>query len=144
MKELLDKIEGKPSVITLRSQSQYSAAEIWERLVNPEKVMLWNYASEEWHCPRATIDLRIGGEFHWEMAAKDGSMAFDFAGKYTGIEEAKRLAYALDDGRKVEIEIFETEAQAGCRVEERFEAEHENSLYFQRLGWQNILKNLVG
>lgn len=129
------------NVITLHEKSSHSAEEIWERLVVPEKVMTWNYASEDWHCPEARNDLEVGGEFHYEMAAKDGNVSFDYWGTYTEVEAPNRLSFVLGDGRKVGIDI--TEKPYGCLVEERFEAEKQNNLNLQRQGWKNILKNLT-
>lgn len=128
-------------VITLREKSLNRPEVIWEKLVTPQKVMSWNYASDDWHCPNAKNNLVIGGEFHYEMAAKDGSVSFDFWGTYTEIEAAKRLYFVLGDGRKVRIDIFEK--LYGCLIEERFEVEKQNDLNLQRQGWQNILKNLA-
>lgn len=128
-------------VITLREKSHNRPEVIWEKLVTPEKVMTWNFASDDWHCPTAKNNLAVGGEFHYEMAAKDGSVSFDFGGTYTEIEAAKKLYFVLGDGRKVWIDIFEK--PYGCLIEERFEAEQQNNLHLQRQGWQNILKNLA-
>ncbi|MGH2317808.1 SRPBCC domain-containing protein [Planococcus sp. SE5232] len=128
-------------VITLREKSRNRPEVIWEKLVTPEKVMSWNYASDDWHCPNAENTLAIGGEFHYEMAAKDGSESFDFGGTYTEIEPGKKLYFVLGDGRNVRIDIFEK--PYGCLIEERFEAERQNDLHLQRQGWQSILKNLV-
>lgn len=131
----------KNKVITLREKSLNRPEVIWEKLVTPEKVMTWNYASDDWHCPNAKNNLVIGGEFHYEMAAKDGSASFDFWGTYTEIEAPNRLYFALGDGRTVRIDIFNK--PYGCLIEERFEAEQQNNLHLQRQGWQNILKNLA-
>jgi uncharacterized protein YndB with AHSA1/START domain len=132
---------SKPSVpITLEARSNHSPSSLWAKLTQPELVKTWNFASEDWYCPEAKNDLRIGGEFHYEMAAKDGSMSFDFWGTYTKIEENKRLEFTLGDGRKVSIELIEK--PYGSLVVERFEPEHENSTHLQRQGWQAILNNL--
>ena len=128
-------------VITLREKSRHDPEVIWEKLTTPEKVMTWNYASDDWHCPSAKNNLEVGGEFHYEMAAKDGSASFDFSGTYTEIEAFKRLYFVLGDGRPVRIDIFEK--PYGCLIEERFEAEQQNNLHTQRQGWQNILENLA-
>lgn len=128
-------------VLTLREKSRNRPEVIWEKLVTPEKVMSWNYASDDWHCPKAKNKLEIGGEFHYEMAAKDGSASFDFWGTYTEIETAQRLYFVLGDGRSVRIDIFEK--PYGCLIEERFEAEQQNNLHLQRQGWRNILVNLA-
>jgi uncharacterized protein YndB with AHSA1/START domain len=134
---------SKPSVpITLEVRSNHSPSSLWAKLTQPELVKTWNFASEDWHCPEAKNDLRDGGEFHYEMAAKDGSMSFDFWGTYTKIEENKRLEFTLGDGRKVSIELIEK--PYGSLVVERFEPEHENSTHLQRQGWQAILKNYAG
>lgn len=137
-------IETNPDfgkVITLREKSRHRPEVIWERLVTPEKVMTWNYASDDWHSPSAKNNLEVGGEFHYEMAAKDGGESFDFWGTYTKIVAPKKLSFVLGDGRTVRIDIFEK--PYGCLIEERFEAEQQNDLNLQRQGWQNILKNLA-
>lgn len=128
-------------VITLRERSSHSPFELWDRLINPEKVMTWNFASDDWHCPQAKNDLRVDGEFHYDMAAKDGSFSFDFWGIYSEIEPGVRLCFVLGDGRKVRIDLIEK--PYGTLLEERFEAEQHNNLHLQRTGWQNILRNLA-
>lgn len=142
MASLLEESEKIGKVITLREKSSRSTEDIWERLVVPEKVMTWNYASDDWNCPKASNNLIEGGEFHYEMAAKDGSMSFDFWGTYTLIEPKKKLYFELGDGRKVRIDIIEK--PYGCLIEERFEVEQLNNLDLQRKGWQSILRNLAG
>lgn len=137
----LETIAEVGKVITLCEKSLNRPEVIWEKLVTPEKVMSWNYASDDWYCPNAKNNVEIGGEFHYEMAAKDGSVSFDFWGTYTEIETAKRLYFVLGDGRTVHIDIFKK--PYGCLIEERFEAEQQNNLHLQRQGWQNILKNLA-
>jgi uncharacterized protein YndB with AHSA1/START domain len=141
IEERLSLWSSSPVFITLEARSKHSPATLWTKLTQPELVKTWNFASEDWHCPNAKNDLRVGGEFHYEMAAKDGSMSFDFWGTYTKIEENKRLEFTLGDGRKVSIELFEK--PHGTLVVERFEPEHENSHHLQRQGWQAILNNLV-
>ena len=73
------------------------------------------------------------------MEAKDGSMGFDFEGKYTQIEKHKVVKFDLDDQRKIEV-TFE-EVDQGILVSESFEAEDENSAKQQKQGWQCILDN---
>lgn len=140
IQELLVQNPSVGKVITLRQGSHRTVSEIWTRLTQPNQVMTWNFASDDWHCPSATLDLRIGGEFHFEMAARDGSMSFDYWGTFDVIEPNRSLHYTLGDGRKVAIDLFE--GNGGCLIEERFEADQEGSLNLQRRGWQNILKNL--
>jgi len=51
---------------------------VWDAYTRPEHIMNWNAASPDWHCPKAESDLREGGEFRSTMAARDGSMSFEF------------------------------------------------------------------
>ena len=141
MEERLKLLPDLNYCISLEAYSKKSPTELWVRLISPDQVKTWNFASPDWHCPRATNDLKVGGEFHYEMAAVDGSMSFDFWGTYTLIEANQRLAFTLGDGRKVTIEL--EEKPWGCLVVERFEPEIENSLHLQRLGWQAILNNFA-
>lgn len=141
MQRLIDTQAPLGKVITLREKSSLTPEEIWEKLVIPDKVMTWNFASEDWHCPKASNELKIGGEFHYEMASKEGNMSFDFWGSYTVIEPSKKLYFSLGDGRLVRIDL--KQKSYGTLIEERFEAETTSSLDLQRQGWQNILTNLA-
>jgi uncharacterized protein YndB with AHSA1/START domain len=51
--------------------------QVWDAYTTPEDIKQWNSASEDWHTPRATVDLREGGVFSSRMEAKDGSLGFD-------------------------------------------------------------------
>lgn len=113
--------------------------QVWAAWITPDDIKKWNFASDDWCCPDAKIDFTVGGKFNYRMEAKDGSMGFDFEGKFTSINANKGIEYALDDDRKVSITFFETEQ--GIRVVETFEAEDEFSAEQQRQGWQSILNN---
>ena len=54
----------------------------WDCWTLPEHITHWNFASDDWHCPFAENDLKVGGKFLYRMAAKDKSMSFDFEGIY--------------------------------------------------------------
>ena len=112
---------------------------VWESWTRPEHIVKWNNASEDWHTPQATIDLRVGGKFCSRMEAKDGSMGFDFEGVYDVVQPLKKIAYTMADGRKVFIQFEEKES--GIRVIESFDPENTNSLELQRAGWQAIMDN---
>jgi uncharacterized protein YndB with AHSA1/START domain len=114
-------------------------AQAWDALTNPESVRQWNHASDDWHCPKASNDLREGGQFSYTMAAKDGSFSFDLEGSFTLVEAPHTLHYQLADGRKVEVSLLET--AEGVLVSQRFEPEMENPEEIQRMGWQAILDN---
>lgn len=112
---------------------------VWNTWTNPEHIKKWNNPSPDWHTPKAENDLRKGGRFSSRMEAKDGSMGFDFGGTYDEVIPKKRIAYTLDDGRKVEISFENTDSD--IKIVETFEPENQNSTDMQRQGWQAILDN---
>ncbi len=112
---------------------------VWQAWITPEDIQKWNFATNEWCCPSAEIDLKVGGRFKYRMEAKDGSMGFDFEGSFTSISSNESLIYELNDKRFVTIKFSETED--GVQVTETFEAEDENSVEQQRQGWLCILEN---
>lgn len=111
--------------------------EVWEKWNNPEDIIEWYSANKDWHCPDARNDLRVGGNFNYVLAAKDGSMSFDFGGVYDEIIPQKKIAFTLGDGRKVTIDFIKT--NNGTKIQESFEAEKANPLKAQEMGWQAIL-----
>ncbi len=111
----------------------------WSAWTCPDDIVLWNFAIEEWCCPKATIELSKGKGFNYRMEAKDGSMGFDFTGTFTEIRPNEFLEYELEDGRKVSITF--QESSEGIKVVETFDAEDENSAEQQKQGWQCILNN---
>lgn len=127
--------------ITVEVWVAVSKEQAWQYWTLPEHVMRWNFASDDWCCPRALNDLQIGGVFNYRMEAKDGSVGFDFSGTYTEVEKEKSISYVMTgaDARAVSIEFEERDN--GCSVRETFEAENENSLELQKMGWQSILDN---
>lgn len=112
---------------------------VWNYWIRTNHITKWNFASNDWYCPKADNNLLVGGEFHYQMAAKDGSFSFDFWGTYTKIESEKLIEIILGDGRTMSVQ-FEKLAE-GTKVTESFEPEGENSLELQKMGWQSILDN---
>ena len=123
----------------LRVETQINASLeiVWDCFTNPIHVVNWNFASDDWHCPKATNDFVEGGEFHYIMAAKDASFEFDFWGTFQQIEEFKTLEITLGDGRKMSVN-FEAKHHV-TEVKEFFEPETQNSHELQLAGWQAIL-----
>jgi len=125
--------------ITIGTTIKASVDKTWNSFNSAEHIVHWNFASPDWHCPKASVDLTVGGKFCNTMASKDGSMAFDFEGSYTEIRPNEFLAFALGDGRIVTVSFRE---ENGVTIlEETFDAEDENTAEMQRQGWQNILNN---
>lgn len=134
-----EKMETANTVVSVEKTVKCPVEKVWRCWTNPEDIMKWNNASDEWHTPNAENDLRVGGSFVYRMEAKDGSFGFDFGGVYDTVEEYKHIVYSLGDGRKVQID-FTTEGDE-TRVVETFEVESTNSVELQRGGWQAILDN---
>lgn len=125
--------------ITVEATINAPMEKVWQCWNQPEHIMKWNFASDDWHCPAAEVHLKVGGTFKIAMAAKDNSAGFDFEGKYTTVEPHKLIEYVMDDGRKVTI-TFEQMGTA-VKVSETFDAENVYSGEQQRAGWQAILDN---
>ena len=125
--------------ITVEAIIEAPIETVWNFWTKPEHVMHWNFASKDWHCPKATSDFNIGGEFHYSMAAKDGSVAFDFCGTFTKIIDQSFIEIYLEDGRELNIQ-FESEGSS-TKIIETFEPEEVNSMELQKQGWQAILDN---
>ena len=125
--------------ITVSTTINAPLSTVWEKWTSPAHIQNWNFASPDWHCPKASTDLQVGGEFHYEMAAKDGSMSFDFWGTYLEINPEQSLHIFIGDGRNMQV-TFET-TEAGTKVTEHFEPENQNPEDMQQAGWQMILDN---
>jgi uncharacterized protein YndB with AHSA1/START domain len=124
--------------ITVEAIVHAPIAEVWHAWTTPSDITQWNFASDDWRCPSATVDLRVGGEFSSRMEAADGSMGFDFAGTYTTVEPLRLIEAAFGD-RVMTVE-FE-ESGDGVIVRETFDAESTHPVEMQRAGWQAILDN---
>lgn len=126
-------------MITVETTINATIATVWNAWTKPEHITNWNFASDDWHCPKAENDLRKDGKFSYTMAAKDGSFSFDFCGTHTNIEEKKSISSIMADGRKMKV-TFEQE-NGGVKITEEFEPENENPVDLQKSGWQAILNN---
>ena len=126
-------------LITVKATVNAPLSQVWEKWTNAHHVSKWNFASPDWHCPSAENNLVEGGEFHYLMAAKDGSFQFDFWGTYQKITIEKSLDITIGDGRKMFVSFEKSGDQT--ILEERFEPENENSEELQQAGWQAILDN---
>ena len=127
--------------ITVETIVKASVPQVWQAWNNPDDIVRWNAASDDWHTTRSTVDLREGGAFSARMEARDGSMGFDFAGTYTRVEPQRLIEYVMDDQRAVTVEF--SEEAGGVRVRETFDAENTFSADQQRQGWQAILDNFA-
>lgn len=116
-----------------------SLSNTWNAYTEPQHIVNWNFASDDWHCPKAENDLKVGGTYYARMEAKDGSFGFDFKAIYNLVNPQQKLSYTLEDGRKVTT-LFEPMDHA-IKVTTTFEAENQNPIDMQKAGWQAILNN---
>src|ERR1043165_1172521 len=120
--------------ITVETAIKAPVEKVWKYWTEPNHIMNWCNASDDWHAPYAENDLRVGGKFKTTMAAKDGSSSFDFEGVYTNVQLNKAIDYTIGDGRKVSITFSSTGDQT--KVMETFDPESQNSIEMQREGWK--------
>jgi uncharacterized protein YndB with AHSA1/START domain len=126
--------------ITVQAVISAPVEQVWKFYTEPEHVMKWNNASNDWHTTRAENDLKVGGKFLYRMEAKDGSSGFDFDGTYEQVKTNELIVYSITDGRKVEV-MFTKDNDTRTKISTTFEAESTNPIEMQRDGWQAILNN---
>jgi uncharacterized protein YndB with AHSA1/START domain len=123
--------------ITVEASVKGDLAKVWDSWTNPEHIVNWNFAGDDWHCPKATNDPRTGGKFSSTMASRDGAMGFDFEGVYDEVIDKEKIAYSLADGREVSIHF--QEVGDTVKVTEIFDPENQNPVEMQQQGWQMIM-----
>lgn len=132
-------MENSTNPITVETTVNAPIGKAWEVFTAPEHTVNWSFPSDDWHSPEAENDLRTGGKFRTKMAARDGSMSFDFEGVYDIVEPNKKFEYTMADGRTVKV-LF-TDLGSSVKVTEIFDPENVNPLEMQKGGWQAILDN---
>ena len=125
--------------ITIEAMISAGIRKVWDCYILPEHITNWNFASDDWHCPKAENDVQVGGKYIARMEAKDGSFGFDFEAFYDEIIDYKKVSYTMTDGRRA-ITNFENQ-NGKTKVITTFDAEKENPVEMQRTGWQAILNN---
>lgn len=125
--------------ITIESTVGVDKNKAWEYYTKPEHITKWNFASDDWHCPKAENDMRAGGKYVSRMEAKDGSWGFDFEAVYDEVLDNDSFVYTIADGRKVAVSFEGTGDETKVIV--IFEAEDQNPVEMQKGGWQAILDN---
>jgi uncharacterized protein YndB with AHSA1/START domain len=129
----------KTEKIKISSTIGSGIEKVWECWVLPEHITQWNFASDDWCCPKAENDLRVGGRYLARMEAKDGSFGFDFEAIYDDVELMKKISYVMSDGRR-SITTFESFGNE-VKLTTEFDPEDQNPIDMQRDGWQAILDN---
>jgi uncharacterized protein YndB with AHSA1/START domain len=130
---------GNQTTITAETTVMAPVEMVWKYWTDPQHIVMWNNASEDWHTPFAENDLRVGGKFLSRMEAKDGSTGFDFWGIYDEVRKEEFIAYTLGDERKVSVTFVGKGKDTA--IIETFEAEGTYPREMQKNGWQAILDN---
>ncbi len=130
-----------PQEITIEAMVAAPVDRAWAAFTTPADITQWNFASDDWCCPSAEVDLRVGGAYKARMEARDGSFGFDFEGLYEEVTPGRSLTLALGDGRKARTTF--APSGDGTRVTTVFDAETQHSIEMQRDGWQAILDNFA-
>ena len=126
-------------MITIQATVMVDAAKAWECYTLPEHITKWNFASDDWHCPAAFNELKVGGTYRVRMEAKDGSFGFDLEATYDSVEPGNSFTYTMSDGRPVHLVMHDKGSATEVTI--TFEAENQNPVELQRDGWQAILNN---
>lgn len=61
--------------ITIDATIDAPVERVWKAYSTPADITQWNFASDDWCCPSAEADLKVGGAYKARMEAKDGSSA---------------------------------------------------------------------
>ena len=112
---------------------------VWNSCTQPDHILKWNHASDDWHTVRVLNELKVGGKFFYRMEAKDGSFGFDFESNYELVNEKQELTYIMSDGRRATTIFHSKETET--KVTTTFDPENENPIELQKAGWQAILNN---
>lgn len=129
----------KSKKVTIAATVAADLREVWEYWTDPTHITNWNFASDDWQCPKAENDLRAGGTYRARMEAKDGSYGFDFEAIYDEVIPLKRITYTLTDGRQATTTFEHLDGKT--KVTTTFDPETENPVAMQQAGWQAILDN---
>ena len=111
---------------------------VWDLYTKPEHITKWNFAADDWHCPTAVNDMKVGGTYKARMEAKDGSFGFDFEAIYDEIIPQKSFTYSFG-GRTSTVDFVPNGDKTDVTV--AFDPEDQNPVEFQQQGWQMILNN---
>lgn len=123
--------------ITVQTRINAPLHIVWDLWINPDHVVNWNTASDDWHTTSAVNDFRVGGHFTYHMEAKNENKGFRYEGKYDHIVRNSSIEFTMPDGRRVHTTFREKDNMT--EITETFDAESQNSAEMQREGWQAIL-----
>lgn len=125
--------------ITVDTTVNAKPEKVWDFYTAPEHITKWNFATDDWQCPTAENDMRVGGKYRSRMEAKDGSWGFDFEATYDEVVDRDKFSYTMTDGRQATTAFKDLGDRTQITI--TFDAENENPVEMQQEGWQAILNN---
>jgi uncharacterized protein YndB with AHSA1/START domain len=129
---------NKKQMITVDIEINAPIELIWQLWNDPKDIQQWNNINDDWHNPVVENDCRPGGKFLYTMSTKDGSLSFNFTGRYDQIKEYESIAYTLDSGRTASIAFSRGNP---VTLTETFEPDDKPSVEEQRDFCQAILNS---
>ncbi|QQR96796.1 MAG: SRPBCC family protein [Sphingobacteriales bacterium] len=126
--------------ITIQATIAADIQKVWNYYTEPAHITQWNFATDDWQCPSASNDMKVGGKYIARMEAKDGSFGFDFEATYNAIVEKEYFSYTMPDSRTVAV-TFNALPNNTTSIDIIFDAETSNPIEIQRDGWLAILNN---
>ena len=126
-------------MITVQNTIEASIDKVWDFWTIPEHIKKWNIAIDDWYTQDVKNDLRVNGKFQYKMAKRNGSLSFDFEGKYTNIESLSLIEYKLDDDRTGQVRFEKVEN--GVKITEIFEPTKQDSEKMQEEWCQTVIDN---
>jgi uncharacterized protein YndB with AHSA1/START domain len=130
------------SKIIISQTVKATPKQVFESYLDPKDNVRWNTAGEGWTTSHAEINPIEGGKFSIGYKSPDEKNDFDFSGTYTEIIQDQKIAYILDDGREVVVNIAPIDDE-NSEIKIEFETENQNSEELQKKGWCKVLNNFV-
>ncbi|WP_177765848.1 SRPBCC domain-containing protein [Flavobacterium sp. I3-2] len=112
---------------------------VWDFWTKPEHITKWNFATDDWQCPKVENNLEVGGKYFARMEAKDGNFGFNFEAIYDEVIDLQKITYTMSDNRQVTTTFENLDGKT--KITTIFDAESSNPIEMQQQGWQAILNN---
>lgn len=97
--------------LVLQRELPFARALVWKALTDPEHVNQW-WGPDGFTCERASMDLRVGGEWTFDMVGPDGTR-YPNHSVFKEITPPTRLVFDHGDGQRMWFEMIITLQDAG-------------------------------
>jgi uncharacterized protein YndB with AHSA1/START domain len=124
--------------IKIKAVMKANSKKVWDYYTQPKHIVKWNFASDDWRCPSAKNDLKVGGKLKARMESKDGELGFDLEGIYTELLKGHHFTYKMDER---EVSVIFVDLGDITELNLIFDPEDINPVKVQKQGWEAILDN---